>query len=285
MMIQDIYRSEPWKLAVCCIMLNQTTGVQVKKVMRMFFKKYPTLDSLKQADEDVVATILSTLGLQNVKAKRIIEFAQAVDNEKDLENCNIKAYPNMGDYAEESFDVFVKRKVRQVNDREITKYLEAASPFSQLKEKIASDLDLIGFSQPIKKYATREILNYTYSLDSGIFLDVTDDRKKYVDEKLRTYKAQLDHVNYRLRWNVWNRQSVILFDQSEPMPNCTVSIQFQIRNETVYLSVFQRSQDIEKLEMDCEIFAKMALEVVKQHEGVDHYHIQVFVGNMHRYLR
>lgn len=284
-MIQDIYRSEPWKMIVCTILLNQTSGVQVKKMMRRFFKKFNSLQSIRDASEDQIVSEIRELGMQNVKAKRIKMFCSSFSDSVDLMRDNIVGFLGVGDYTQESIDVFIKRDNNiDAKDKEIRAYLDRSYDFKALYYQTNKFIDENGSLQPIKRYAPKEVLNYLYEYDSNMFCDVIDDRLKYVIDKLDTYKKSLEDVNNRLFFHRSNRQAVIQFDQSGILPNCTVSIQFQIRENILYLSVFQRSQDIEKMEMDCEIFNRMALEVIKKQDDVDDYRVKVFVGNVHKFI-
>lgn len=285
MMIQDIYRSEPWKMIVCTILLNQTSGVQVKKMMRKFFKKFNSLQSIRDASEGQIVSEIRELGMQNVKAKRIKMFCSSFSDSVDLMRDNIVGFLGVGDYTQESIDVFIKRDNNvDAKDKEIRAYLDRSYDFKALYDQTNKFIDENGSLQPIKRYAPKEVLNYLYEYDSNMFCDVTDDRLKYVIDKLDTYRESIEDVNNRLFFHKSNRQSVIQLDQSGIFPNCTVSIQFQIRDNILYLSVFQRSQDIEKMEMDCEIFNRMALEIIKRQEDVDDYRVKVFVGNMHKFI-
>lgn len=282
-MIQDIYRSEPWKMIVCTILLNQTSGVQVKKMMRRFFDRFDSLQSIRDSSEEEIANLISELGMQNVKAKRIKMFCTAFSEDVDLIRDGVVGFRGVGDYTQESVDVFICRdRSVDAKDKEIKKYLERSYSFLDLKNMISSDIDKRGFTRCDMNNSPKEILDYFYEYDSNMFCNVIDDRLVYVIDKLDTYKNCLQNVNRRLKNDITTRQAVIQFDQSEDLPNCTVSIQFQIRDSVLYLSIFQRSQDIEKLEMDCEIFNRMALEVIKHQERVDDYRVRVFVGNMHR---
>ena len=50
LMIQEVYQSDPWKMLICCIMLNQTNRDQVDRVRIQFFSKYPDAESAERAD-------------------------------------------------------------------------------------------------------------------------------------------------------------------------------------------------------------------------------------------
>ena len=79
------------------------------------------------------------------------------------------------------------------------------------------------------------------------------------------------------------RQAVVQFSQAGRKPNCTVSVQFQVRGRSLFVSVFQRSQDIAMVEKDCETYARMACFISKFIE-VDSYDVYVCVGNLHKYI-
>lgn len=155
--------------------------------------------------------------------------------------------------------------------------------FKDLKDKISKDLDIFGSLQPVPRYKPLEVLNYFYEFDHNLILKPNLEDLKYVEEKLVTYKDQIDTVLKYLRQNKYNRQAIIQFEQKLPLPNCTVSIQFQIRNDEVITSVFQRSQDLKKTEMDCEIFRRLSL-IVSALYDIDKFQVKVFVGNMHKFL-
>ena len=157
--------------------------------------------------------------------------------------------------------------------------------FGDFKEVISNSIDTFGLLN--LKTKTIEVLNYYYEFDHNLEFKTAGDQLQYVIDKLSLYESNLNDVKTRLAVNEVDRQCVILFDQSLPLPNCTVSIQFQIRGKKLYLSVFQRSQDIEKLEMDCDIFARMAKEVILSNNDIcnGEFDVKVFVGNMHKYIK
>jgi thymidylate synthase len=157
--------------------------------------------------------------------------------------------------------------------------------FEKLKNKVDSFINRNGIVSIIKNQKVSEVLNYRYRYDSTLKINVTDDEIKYVIDKLNTYEESLKNAINYLKNDIYNRQSLVQFDQSQPFPNCTVSIQFQIRKNTLYTTVFQRSQDIDKMAMDCEIFNRMSLYIIKNFENVDSYKVIVFVSNMHKILK
>ena len=68
-LLQEIYQDDPWKMLVCCILLNLTKRQQVDEVRHKLFTKYPTEYDMIEADEDELAQILQPLGLYKRRAK------------------------------------------------------------------------------------------------------------------------------------------------------------------------------------------------------------------------
>ena len=62
-LLQEIYQDDPWKMLVCCILLNLTKRQQVDEVRHELFTKYPTEYEMMEANEDELANILQPLGL------------------------------------------------------------------------------------------------------------------------------------------------------------------------------------------------------------------------------
>ena len=58
-------RHYPWRVLVCCALLNLTSGAQVRPVIGPLFERCPTPDSMLLAD---LSDLLSPLGLQRRRA-------------------------------------------------------------------------------------------------------------------------------------------------------------------------------------------------------------------------
>ncbi|RYF33356.1 MAG: hypothetical protein EOO38_30230, partial [Cytophagaceae bacterium] len=75
-LIQHDYVDDPWKVLVCCLLLNRTGGQQVRNVIKEFFGKYPTPEAMLAAEHDEVVGVIKPLGLYNRRAKLLKEFSQ-----------------------------------------------------------------------------------------------------------------------------------------------------------------------------------------------------------------
>lgn len=121
-MIQQIFITEPWKIFIGCIMLNQTTGTQVHKVIYKFFEKYPTPDSVIKGKVSSIENMIRPLGLYKRRAKTIKRFSHDFLHKEWVRPSECYG---IGKYAEDSWDIFVmKRYDTKPNDKELKAYLE-----------------------------------------------------------------------------------------------------------------------------------------------------------------
>ena len=121
-LIQHDYLDDPWKMVVACILLNQTTNQQVRKILYDLFIYIPDPESASVSDPEMIAQIIKSTGFQNVKASRIIKLSQkwiqGFDHPKEL--------PGVGKYALESWEIFVNKKTDFTpSDKKLKMYLES----------------------------------------------------------------------------------------------------------------------------------------------------------------
>lgn len=123
-LLQEIYKDNPWKMLVGCILLNQTWRKQVDTVRDDLFQRWPDAASMSEADPHEIATIIKPCGLQNRRAKFLVQFSRAW---KDWpEGTDLMKYPGIGKYAVDSYRIFVEETTNiEVNDKELKKYLSS----------------------------------------------------------------------------------------------------------------------------------------------------------------
>jgi len=120
-MIQQIFITEPWKIFIGCIMLNQTTGTQVHKVIYKFFDEYPTPESASNGMLPAIENIIRPLGLHRRRAVTIRKFSHDFTHKEWVRPSECYG---IGKYAEDSWDIFVlKRYDTKPNDKELKAYL------------------------------------------------------------------------------------------------------------------------------------------------------------------
>jgi len=129
--------TEQWQMLVGCILLNQTSRAQVDGVYPELFRYFPGPYSVEDlTDEELasLAIIIKPLGLQNVRALRLRQFsARWIDTidirEHDIETMpltdwELRQLPGIGDYAVDSYAIFVRGELdRQPQDKELKRYL------------------------------------------------------------------------------------------------------------------------------------------------------------------
>jgi methyl-CpG-binding domain protein 4 len=119
--IQEDYSEDPWKVLVCCILLNQTSNKQVRPLIENFFKKWPTSKSVMVEEDSAISDFIKTTGFQNVKAKRIKQFSSAWES-------GIRdpfKFPGIGDYGREAWRIFVTEDLSFIpKDKKLKMYLE-----------------------------------------------------------------------------------------------------------------------------------------------------------------
>jgi methyl-CpG-binding domain protein 4 len=121
MMLQEIYKHDPWKMLVGCILLNQTTRTQVDKVREELFSIWPTATEMGSADPSNLAAVIKSLGLYNRRAKTLIKFSQDWTRRNWKEPIELHG---IGKYAQDSWEIFQKNNFSVIpTGKELINYL------------------------------------------------------------------------------------------------------------------------------------------------------------------
>lgn len=123
-LIQEDYLDDPWKMLVCCILLNQTNNKQVRPILSSVFDLIPNPMSASEVDVKVLAEVIKTTGFQNVKASRIKKLSQ-----KWTEGfSSVSDLSGIGKYGNDSWEIFINKKIDITpTDKKLAKYLEDIS--------------------------------------------------------------------------------------------------------------------------------------------------------------
>ena len=121
-LIQEDYVNDPWKMLVCCILLNKTNNKQVRPILSSVFELIPDPMSTIGCDPKVLAAVIKTTGFQNVKASRIIKLSEKwINGFKD-----VSELPGIGRYGKDSWKIFIEGVVDTIpTDKKLLAYLEA----------------------------------------------------------------------------------------------------------------------------------------------------------------
>jgi methyl-CpG-binding domain protein 4 len=104
-LLQEIYNEHPWRMLVCCIMLNCTSRKQVDQVRDEFFIKYPEPSDASCADSEKMAELISILGFKNKRTNTIKRFSNDWVN---LEWSEPNELYGIGKYGQDSWEIFQK---------------------------------------------------------------------------------------------------------------------------------------------------------------------------------
>ncbi|KAG8989007.1 hypothetical protein FRB94_001778 [Tulasnella sp. JGI-2019a] len=74
-LIQGRVADDSWKLIITAILLNQTTGKAAVPVFWRILEKFPTPRALSEAAVPDLTALIACLGLQNVRASRLIQLS------------------------------------------------------------------------------------------------------------------------------------------------------------------------------------------------------------------
>lgn len=99
------YMPNPWKVLICCILLNRTKKTVAAPVIERLFEKYPTPEKLSRAKESSIEEIIRTLGLQKQRAKTLKVFSQQVV-ERGISEDTIDNLRGIGQYAKDAYNIF-----------------------------------------------------------------------------------------------------------------------------------------------------------------------------------
>jgi methyl-CpG-binding domain protein 4 len=132
-LLQERFRHDPWKLLVVCMMLNQTSAVQVKAVMGAFFEKYPDAAAASNAAQEEMAEIIRPLGLYRRRSNAIIRMSRDYNAASSIHGSlvddwlEVQDFYGVGKYAADSYRMFVMGEiVDDAEDKELKRYVEWA---------------------------------------------------------------------------------------------------------------------------------------------------------------
>ena len=94
--------------------------------------------------------------------------------------------------------------------------------------------------------------------------------------------AQLPDIIKKLNDNKNTRQAILIMNRGNDFMSCLISIQFQIFNSELYVTVNLRSQAREFMKKDARLFCFCATRVLNNMDYlISKVNIDVYVGNFH----
>lgn len=133
MILQEIYKDDPWKMLCGCILLNLTTREQVDRVRDRLFELYPGPEEMADAEDKVLGDLIMSLGLWRRRAHTLKRFsaefiaAKRVTNRGTLTACEVSKLYGVGKYAVDSYRIFVlgeRLRITDVQDKVLRAYVQ-----------------------------------------------------------------------------------------------------------------------------------------------------------------
>ena len=76
-LLQELYMPDPFRVMLVALFCNQTPGKRARPFLAELLVRWPTVESLADADWQDIAQFIQPLGLFNTRARRIVALAQA----------------------------------------------------------------------------------------------------------------------------------------------------------------------------------------------------------------
>ena len=110
-----------WQHMVGVICLNQTSRVQVKRVLPVLFKHCPTPEILLKTTSKLVKSIIQPLGMVNVREKRIRQMSK---DYLTWDGKDATMLYGIGKYGSDSYRLFYKNEIpNDIGDHELKRYV------------------------------------------------------------------------------------------------------------------------------------------------------------------
>ncbi|XP_055805182.1 methyl-CpG-binding domain protein 4-like protein isoform X2 [Solanum dulcamara] len=122
-LLQENHAHDPWRVLVICMLLNCTTGVQVKRVVEEFFTLCPNAMAATEVAVGDIEKLIRPLGLYTKRSLAIPRLSQEYLGKTWT---HVTQLHGIGKYAADAYAIFCTGKWDQVhpNDHMLTKYWE-----------------------------------------------------------------------------------------------------------------------------------------------------------------
>ena len=119
--IQQEFQHNPWQMLVGCIMLNQTSNKNVRQVIYSFFDRWPTPQSVINADPNDIREHIRPLGFYNRRTATIQRFSREYIEKRFI---NAHELHGIGKYANDSYEIFIRGNLNvNPTDKILIRYL------------------------------------------------------------------------------------------------------------------------------------------------------------------
>ncbi|XP_028776453.1 methyl-CpG-binding domain protein 4-like protein [Neltuma alba] len=122
-LIQENHAHDPWRVLAICMLLNCTTGKQVKGIISNFFDLCPDAQTCIQVPSNVLEKEIRSLGLQHKRTEQLKRFSREYLGENWT---HVPQLHGVGRYAADAYAIFCTGMWNDVEpkDHMLTRYWE-----------------------------------------------------------------------------------------------------------------------------------------------------------------
>ncbi|MED6106765.1 hypothetical protein PIB30_007425 [Stylosanthes scabra] len=122
-LLQEPHAFDPWRVLVICMLLNCTTGGQVRPVLSDLFKLCPDAKSCTQVEAKEIEEIIKSLGLQNKRSMMLKRFSEQYLKD---DWTHVTQLHGVGKYGADAYAIFCTGKWDRVTptDHMLNRYWE-----------------------------------------------------------------------------------------------------------------------------------------------------------------
>ncbi|MCO5550044.1 hypothetical protein L7F22_003521 [Adiantum nelumboides] len=110
-LIQEELYKDPWKVLVACMLLNKTSGKQMRQIIWDLFDLCPTPEAAVMVETSKIENVIWRLGLQKKRARMIQKFSNDYLG-KDW--TNVGQLHGIGKYATDAYAIFCEGRWQEV---------------------------------------------------------------------------------------------------------------------------------------------------------------------------
>jgi methyl-CpG-binding domain protein 4 len=122
--IQQMYRTDPWRVLVVCALLNLTSREQVMAMVEGLFARWPGPKEMGEAGKEL-EDYIAPCGLSTQRARRLRLLSDDFLRADVLTRSVVQSIHGCGQYAADSFSVFCRGDLTVTpSDRVLREYVE-----------------------------------------------------------------------------------------------------------------------------------------------------------------
>ncbi|CAI0424823.1 unnamed protein product [Linum tenue] len=110
-LLQEDHAHDPWRVLVICMLLNVTTGLQVRRVLEDFFTLCPNAKAATETPEEEIQNVIRSLGLYKKRAHKIRRLSQEYLEETWT---HVTQLHGVGKYGADAYAIFCTGMWKQV---------------------------------------------------------------------------------------------------------------------------------------------------------------------------